>query len=104
MPQHLADIFVTACTHELNEKPSSRRITGVRVLTPNEYVEMIKQKDIKEKETAEMKQKRKEEREQRRVEKKQEQSRNKKEREEKKGKGKKRHQSSSEGEHPDVDD
>ena len=105
VPQHLVDIFVTACAHELNEKPSSRCITGVRVLTSNEYVEMMKQKDIKEKETAEMKQKRKEEREQRRVEKEQEQSRKRKEREEKKGKGKKhRRQSSSEDEHPDVDD
>ena len=104
MPQHLADIFVTACAHELNEKPSSRHITGVRVLTSNEYVEMMKQKDIKEKETTEMKQKRKE-REQRRVEKEQEQSRKRKEREEKKGKDKKRHhQSSSKDEHPYVDD
>ena len=75
-------------------------ITGVRILTSTEYVEMIRQKDNKEKEAAELKQKRKEEKEQRRAEKEREQERKRKEREEKKEQnGRKRPcQSSSEGE------
>ena len=63
MPQHLADIFMTAKTDEAYDKRPSRRITGVRVLTSNEYVEMMREKDMKEKEAAEQRQKRKEERE-----------------------------------------
>lgn len=87
VPQHLADIFVTGHADETSEKRSSRRITGVRVLTANDYVEMMREKDRKAKETAELKQKRKEERGLRKVEKEREQERKKKEREEKKQKG-----------------
>ena len=60
VPQHLADIFIK--TDEACDKRPSRCITGVRVLTSNEYVEMMREKDRKEKEAAEQKQKRKEER------------------------------------------
>ena len=62
MPKHLADIFMTAKTDEACDKHPSRHITGVRVLTSNEYVEMMREKDRKEKEAAEQMQKRKEER------------------------------------------
>ena len=57
VPQHLADIFVTGHADETSEKHSSRRITGVRVLTANDYVEMMREKDRKAKETAELKKK-----------------------------------------------
>lgn len=90
IPQDLADIFLTPQADE-REKRSSRHITGVRVLTSNEYVEMVKEKDRKEKEASEMKQRRKEERERKKMEKEKEQERKKAEREEKKkgrGKGK----------------
>ena len=49
-------------------QPKKRRIVKARVLTENEYVEMMKEKDRKEKETEELKQKRKEEREKKRKE------------------------------------
>ena len=101
IPLHLADILSPQQETD-TEKRKSRRITGVRVLTSNEYTEMMRERDRKEKQAAEMKQKRKEEREQR---KEQEKERKRKEREEKKkgdsgrqkkGKGKKRSHSSSE--------
>jgi hypothetical protein len=47
IPQHLADIFLTPDGDNTAEKRPSRRITGVRVLTSNEYVEMIREKDGK---------------------------------------------------------
>lgn len=62
-------------------KPKRRRITKARVLTENEYVEMMKEKDRK-KEAEELKKKRKEEREEKRREK----ERQKREREEEEGK------------------
>ena len=76
IPQDLADIFLTPQADE-REKRSSRRITGVQVLTSNEYVEMVKEKDRKEKEASEMKQRRKEERERKKMEKEKEQERKK---------------------------
>jgi hypothetical protein len=71
IPQHLGDIFLTPHGDDMAEKRPSRRITGVRVLTSNEYTEMIREKHRKEKEATEMKQKRKEERKQKMVEKEQ---------------------------------
>ena len=56
----------------------------MRVLTSNDYVEMLREKDKKEKEAAELKMKRKEERELKIIEKEKERERKKKEREEKK--------------------
>ena len=90
VPQDLADIFLSPQTDERDKRPS-RRITGVRVLTSNEYVEMIREKDRKKKEASEMKQRRKEEREHKKMEKEKERERKKVERGEKKkvrGKGK----------------
>ena len=69
IPQHLADILTTPCADEAAGKKSSRRITGVRVLTANEYVDMVREKDKREKEAAELKQKKKEERDLKRAEK-----------------------------------
>ena len=70
VPVHLADIL-SPQAENVAEKWSCR-ITGVRVLTSNEYTEMMREKDRREKEAAEMKQKEKEEREQKRLEKEQE--------------------------------
>ena len=61
VPQDLANIFLTPQAEERNKLPS-RSITGVRVLTSNEYVEILKEKDRKEKEASEKKQRQKEER------------------------------------------
>ena len=63
VPQHLADIFMTINADEVNDKCTSQRITGVRVLTLNDYMEMMKEKDRKVKEAAELKQRRNEKRE-----------------------------------------
>ena len=60
VPVHLADIFATDYADATTEKRGSRRITGVRVLTSNDYVERMKEKERKEREAAEQKQKRKE--------------------------------------------
>ena len=57
VPNHLADTFVTDHSDAASEKRGSRCITGVRVLTANDYVEMLKQKERKEREAAEQKQK-----------------------------------------------
>ena len=101
VPQHLADIFMTVHADEANDKRTSRRITGVRVLTSNDYVEIMKEKDRKVKEAAELKQKRKEERELKKIKKEKEREQKKKELEEKRrnkkerGKGKKRQRHSS---------
>ena len=105
VPERLTDILSPQADNATEKR--SHRITGVRVLTSNEYTEMMRVKDRREKEAAEMKQTRKEEREQKRLEKEQERESKRKEREEKKkqsnssqgkGKGKKRRRSSSEEE------
>ena len=54
------DIFATDYADATTEKCGSRRITGVRILTSNNYVEMMKEKERKEREAAEQKQKEKE--------------------------------------------
>ena len=51
MPQHLADIFETASADEGSNKRPSQHITGARVLTSNEHVAMVREKDKKEKGT-----------------------------------------------------
>ena len=81
VPTHLADLFSTP---ETEMQPKKRRIVKARVLTENEYVEMMKEKDRKEKETEELKQKRKEEREKKRKEREKVQEEKRKERERKK--------------------
>ena len=86
IPTHLSDIFCTP-HHVTESKPKRRRITA-RVLTENEYYDLLKKKDRKDKEDKELKQKRKEERERKKKEK--EEEKKKKEMEVKKGKGKKR--------------
>ena len=105
VPERLSDILSPQADNATEKR--SRRITGVGVLTSNKYTEMMRVKDRREKEAAEMKQTRKEERKQKRLEKEQERERKRKEREEKKkqsnssqGKGnrKKCHHSSSEEE------
>ena len=85
IPTHLSDIFCTP-HHVTESKPKRRRITA-RVLTENEYYDLLKEKDRKDKEDKELKQKRKEERERK---KEKEEEKKKKEMEVKKGKGKKR--------------
>ena len=110
VPESLADILSPQAYNATEKR--SRRITGVRVLTSNEYTDMMRVKDRREKEVAEMKQTQKEEREHKRLKKEQERERKRKEREEKKkqsksrqGKGKKRRRSSSEEEpHNESDD
>ena len=107
IPQDLADIFLSPQTDEREKRPS-RRITGVRVLTSNDYVQMMKEKDQKEKEASAMKEQRKKERERKKIEKEQERERKKAEREEKKGRGKGKgkrplpHSSSEEEQEVDV--
>ena len=81
VPECLTDILSPQADNATEKR--SRQITGVRVLTSNEYTEMMRVKDRREKEVAEMKQTRKEEREQKRLEKEQERERKRKEREEK---------------------
>ena len=98
VPAHLADIFATDYADATTEKRGSRRITGVRVLTSNDYVERMKEKERKEREAAEQKQKRKEEREMKKIEREKECERKKKQREKdggKRGKGKKPQRQSS---------
>ena len=107
VPEHLADIFLTANADEANKARASRRITGVRVLTSEDYVKMVREKEKKEKDAAEQKQKRKEERELKKMEKEKEQERKRKEREAKKrdrqaegkGRGKKRKRPQSPHDH-----
>jgi len=60
--------------------PKRRRITKARVLTENEYYDMLKEKEREEKEREEQKQKRKEEREKRKKEKEEEKKRKEQER------------------------
>ena len=62
VPSDLADIF---CTLDRDEnRPKRRRLTNARVLTENEYYDMLKEKERKEKEEQGAKEKRKKEREQ----------------------------------------
>ena len=82
IPTHLADILSPQMENATG-KPS-HRITGVRVLTSNDYREMIREKERKGKEAAELKQKKKEERERKKLQKEQEREMKKKEREKKK--------------------
>ena len=98
LPAHLADIFATDYADATTEKHGSRRITRVRVLTSNDYVEMMKEKERKEREAAGQKRKRKEEREMKKIEREKEHERKKKQRKKdggKRGKGKKRQRQSS---------
>ena len=124
VPESLADILSHQAYNATEKR--SRRITGVRIFMSNEYTEIMRVKDRREKEVAEMKQTQKEEREHKRLKKEQERERKRKEREEKKkqrkrkereekkkqskshqekGKGKKCRRSSSEEEpHNESDD
>ena len=66
VPSDLADIF---CTSDRDEnRPKRRRLTNARVLTENEYYDMLKEKEQKEKEEQGAKEKRKKEREQKKKE------------------------------------
>ena len=66
VPSDLADIF---CTSDRDEnRPKRRRLTNARVLTENEYFDMLKEKEQKEKEEQGAKEKRKKEREQKKKE------------------------------------
>ena len=60
IPAHLADILAPPPANAATQR-RVRRITKARVLTAKEYVEMMEEKEKKEKEAAELKQKRKEE-------------------------------------------
>ena len=60
IPAHLADILATPPANAATQR-RVRRITKARVLTAKEYVEMMEEKEKKEKEAAELKQKQKEE-------------------------------------------
>ena len=83
IPAHLADILATPPANAATQR-RVRRITKARVLTAKEYVEMMEEKEKKEKEAAELKQKRKEEREQKKLEREKEKERKKQEMEQKK--------------------
>ena len=67
VPSHLADLFCTP-ESDVQKKQKRRRITNARVVTENEYIEMLKEKDKKDRETEEAKQRRKEEREEKKKE------------------------------------
>ena len=60
IPAHLADLLAPPPANAATQR-RVRRITKARVLTAKEYVEMMEEKEKKEKEAAELKQKRKEE-------------------------------------------
>ena len=66
IPPDLADILATPADAATQRRV--RRVTKARVLTAQEYVEMMQEKDKQEKEAAEQKQKRKEERERKKIE------------------------------------
>jgi len=84
VPAHLADILCTPDIDPQTQPTKRRRITRTRVLTENEYIDMMKEKDAKEKEAEELKKKRKEERE-RKKEEREKQKREKEEENEKRG-------------------
>ena len=67
VPVLLEDIFATDYADATTEKRGSRQTTGVRVLTSNDYVEMMKEKERKERKAAEQKQKQKEERDMKKI-------------------------------------
>ena len=62
VPSHLADIFCTVHREDEN-RPKRRHLTNARVLTENEYYDMLKEKKQKEKEEQEAKERRKNKRE-----------------------------------------
>ena len=78
VPQHVTDIFMTVNADEANDKRTSRYITGLKVLTLNDYMEMMKENDRKVKEVVELKQTRKEERKLKKIEKEKESEQKKK--------------------------
>ena len=91
IPAHLADILATPPANAATQR-RVRRITKARVLTAREYVEMMEEKEKKEKEAAELKQKRKEEREQKKLEREQKKERRKQEMDWKKRDGEQKQQ------------
>ena len=52
VPAHLAEIFCTPDMDPQSQPTKRRRITKARILTENEYIEMMKEKDAKEREAA----------------------------------------------------
>ena len=68
VPTHLADIFCTPDMDPQTQPTKRRRIKRARVLTENEYIDMMKEKDAKKREAEELKKKRKEERERKKEE------------------------------------
>ena len=62
VPSHLADLFCTPHREDEN-RPTRKCLTNARVLTENEYYDMLKEKKQKEKEEQEAKERRKNERE-----------------------------------------
>ena len=89
IPAHLADILATPPANAATQR-RVRRITKARVLTAREYVEMMEEKEKKEKEAAELKQKRKEEREQKKLEREKEKERKTQEMEQRNKRGRKK--------------
>ena len=83
VPTYLADIF-TVPDDQSQSLRKRRRITKTRVLTEDEYVKMMKEKEAKENEAQELKKKRREERERKKEER---EAQKKKKEEEKKQKG-----------------
>ena len=92
IPAHLADILEPPPANAATQR-QVRRITKARVLTAKEYVEMMEEKEKKEKEAPELKQKRKEETRER-----------KKEVRERTGKGKKETGNGSEEERQETEE
>ena len=80
IPPHLADILTPPAV----TKEPTKRITGARDLTANEYFEWLKEEERKNKEAAEAKQSRAEERQRKKKEKEEESQRKKEEKEKKK--------------------
>ncbi len=78
-------------------KPKRRRITKTRVLTENKYYDMLKEKDLKEKQELEAKEKRKKEREDRKKENEEKKKKKAEEIAKKKGKEKQKKKVSSDG-------
>ena len=90
VPEHLVDIFLNANADEANKGCASQHISGVRVLTSEDYVKMVREKENKEKKAAEQKRKWKEERKLKKMEKEKEQEAKKKDGQAK-GKGRGKH-------------
>ena len=83
VPTYLADIF-SVPDEQSQSTRKRRRITKTRVLTEDEYMEMLKEKEAKENEAKELKKKRREERERKKEER---EAQKKKKEEERKQKG-----------------